>query len=228
MTRLNAHTVEVLHTPARMRRLATIIGLSLIIINLSALGPAFELAPAIWLTSALLAPIAVQAAVMPPRALVPPVVFEANIVYRPLPERWVRAWSFVIPACWALASPLALLAGDKGVFVTIGLVLVSLFVSLEILDRVRLEGVSFSVGEGGVYCASTMRRTVPWHAIRGVRAVGRGSTAALIIDCARPADYASGLGARLPGAEVRLSLADLSEEEQRAICERILRRLAAR
>ena len=219
-------TTTYLTTPGRAQRLALIVALGLLASNLYALRSAADLAPMIVALSCVLAPIAALTGLLPRRALVPPVLVEANVVYRPLPDRGVRMWMLAAPAGWLLAAPLAVLAHENGVFVAVGVALVVLIVALELLARVRLEGVSFSVDEGGVYCASTMRRPVPWTAIRGVRAVGRGDSAALVIETARPRDYVQPwLAVLAPSRQVRLSLADLTAEERLLICERVTRRL---
>ena len=76
------------------------------------------------------------------------------------------------------------------------------------------------------YDASTMRRPVPWSAIRGVRPVGRGDSSALIIETARPADYVQPwLAVLAPSRQPRLSLSDLTPEERRVIVGRVARRL---
>ncbi|MFC3078336.1 hypothetical protein ACFODL_09585 [Phenylobacterium terrae] len=219
-------TTTYLTSPGRTQRLALIMALGLLASNLFAMRSAETLAPMIVALSCVLAPIAALTGLLPRRALVPPVIIEANVVYRPLPERWVRMWMLAAPACWLLAAPLAIAVHENGVFVAVGVALVVLIVALELLARVRLEGVSFSVDEGGVYCASTMRRPVPWTAIRGVRPVGRGDSGALVIETGRPRDYVQAwLAVLAPSRQVRLSLADLTPEERRLIVERVLRRL---
>jgi hypothetical protein len=219
-------TTTYLTSPGRTQRLALIMALGLLASNLFALRAAAELAPMMVALSCVLAPIAALTGLLPRTALVPPVMIEANVVYRPLPDRWVRVWLLAAPACWLLAAPLAILAHENGVFVAMGLALLVLIVGLQLVARVRLEGVSFSIDEGGVYCASTMRRPAPWTAIRGVRPVGRGDSAALVIETGRPRDYVQPwLALIAPSRQVRLSLADLSPDERRLVVERVLRRL---
>lgn len=219
-------TTTYLTSPGRAQRLALIMALGLLASNLFAMRAAEALAPMIVALSCVLAPIAALTGLLPRRALAPPVVIEANVIYRPLPERWVRMWMLAAPGCWLLAAPLAVSVHENGVFVAVGVTLVVLIVALELLARVRLEGVSFSVDEGGVYCASTMRRPAPWTAIRGVRPVGRGDSVALVIETGRPRDYVQPWLALLaPSRHVRLSLADLTPDERRVIVDRVLRRL---
>jgi hypothetical protein len=62
-------------------------------------------------------------------------------------------------------------------------------------------------------------------AIYGVREVGRGDDAALLLDCRRPLDYARPLWLLGAPKTVRLSLADMSADERRIVTERVLRRL---
>lgn len=219
-------TTTYLTTPGRSQRLALIMALGLLASNLFALQTNGALAPMMVALSCVLAPIAAITGLTPRRALVPPVLIEANVIYRPLPERRVRMWMLAVPACWLLTAPLAVLVHEHGVFVALGVALLVLIVALELLARVRLEGVSFSVDEGGVYCASTMRRPVPWTAIRGVRPVGRGDSAGLVIETARPRDYVQPwLAVLAPSRPVRLSLADLTNDERRLVVERVMRRL---
>jgi hypothetical protein len=209
----------------KARRMAASIGLALLASNIAAVSALHDLAPTIWALTIVLAPVAILAGLAPQSAFVPPVVIEANVIYRPLPEKKVRYWLLLIPGTWFLASPLALLTGGSGLFVTIGVALMSAFVCLDVLARAQLEDVSFSVGEGGVYCASTMRRPLPWTAIQRVREVGRGDDSALVIDCRRPTDYVRPWRALFPGKTVRLSLADMSSDERRLVADRIRRRL---
>ena len=219
-------TTTYLTSPGRTQRLALIMALGLLAANLFAIQTVEALAPMMVALSCVLAPIAALTGLLPRHAMAPRVVIEANVVYRPLPERWVRMWMLAAPACWLLAAPLAVQAHENGVFVAMGLALLVLIVALELVARVRLEGVSFSVDEGGVYCASTMRRPVPWTSIRDVRPVGRGESAALVIETGRPGDYVHPWMALLaPSRGVRLSLADLTPDERRLIVERVLRRL---
>lgn len=219
-------TATYLTSPGRTQRLALIMALGLLASNLFALRGAEALAPMIAALSCVLAPIAALTGLIPRRALVPPVIVEANVVYRPLPERWARMWMLAAPAGWLLAAPLAMRVHQNGVFIAAGVGLICLIVALELAARVRLEGVSFSVDEGGVYCASTMRRPVPWTAIRAVRPVGRDDTAALVIETGRPRDYVQPwLAVMAPSRQVRLSLADLTADERRLIVDRVMRRL---
>ncbi|HEX2558720.1 hypothetical protein [Phenylobacterium sp.] len=219
-------TTTYLTSPGRTQRLALIMALGLLAANLFALQTIEALAPMMVALSCVLAPIAALTGLLPRRALVPPVIVEANVVYRPLPERWVRMWMLAAPACWLLAAPLAILAHENGVFIAAGVGLVCAIVALELAARVSLEGVSFSVDEGGIYCASTMRRPVPWTAVRGVRQVGRGDSAALVIETARPRDYVQlWLALVAPSRQVRLTLADMTPDERRLVQERVLRRL---
>ncbi|HEY9218941.1 MAG TPA: hypothetical protein VIO94_12885 [Phenylobacterium sp.] len=214
--------------PGKIRRLALIIALALLASNVFTLGAAAELGPMIAALSFVLAPIAALAGLLPGQALSPPVSVEANVIYRPLPAKFARKWMLSVPACWMLCAPLALLTGERGLFLAIGVTLVCLIVTLELLARINMEGASFSVDEGGVYCASTMRRPIPWIAIRSARAIGRGESSAVLIDCAKPADYLQPWLAVLPGARVRLSLADLTAQERKVIRMRILGRLERR
>jgi hypothetical protein len=219
-------TTTYLTAPGRPQRLALIMALGLLASNLFALKAGPGIATMAAALSCVVAPIAALTGLLPRGAMSPPVQIEANVIYRPLPERNVRVWTLAAPACWLLAIPLALKAHENGVFVAIGVALVVTIVALELLARVRLEGVSFSVDEGGVYDASTMRRPVPWSAIRGVRPVGRGDSSALIIETARPADYVQPwLAVLAPSRQPRLSLSDLTPEERRVIVGRVARRL---
>lgn len=219
-------TTSYLTSPGRTQRLALIMALGLLASNIFALRAPEGLGPMMVALSCVLAPIAALTGLLPRQAMAPRVMIEANVVYRPLPERWVRMWMLTAPACWLLAAPLAIQVHENGVFVAMGLALLVLIVGLELVARVRMEGVSFSVDEGGVYCASTMRRPAPWTAIRGVRPVGRGESAALVIETDRPRDYVQPWLALLaPSRHVRLSLADLTPDERRLIVERVLRRL---
>ncbi|MET0294417.1 MAG: hypothetical protein ABW042_05315 [Phenylobacterium sp.] len=210
----------------RARWMAICIGLALLASNISVLGATPDWGPTVWGLTVVLAPVAALAALAPQSAFHPPVVIEANVVYRPLPDRKVRYALLLIPGTWLAASPLALLTGPGGAYVTLGVALMSLFVCLDVMSRARLEGVSFSVDEGGVYGASTMRRPLPWMAIYGVRSVGRGDDMALLLECRRPSDYARARWQFGATKVVRLSLADMTEDERRVIADRVARRLA--
>lgn len=210
----------------KTRRMAVSIGLALLASNIAAISALHDLAPTVWALTIVLAPVAILAGLAPQSAFVPPLVIEANAIYRPLPDRKVRYWLLLIPGTWFVASPLALLTGPSGVFVTVGVALMSAFVCLDVLARAQLEDVSFSVNEGGVFCASTMRRPLPWMSIEGVQEVGRGDDSALLIDCRRPTDYVRPWRALFPNKTVRLSLTDMGEDERRVVTDRIRRRLA--